>query len=807
MLKSLIKHSLRAFKRQKAYLIINIIGLTIGIVSSVLISLFVVHELTYDNFNENKDRLYRINLLANIGGQGGNIWATASVTGPTVAEEFPEVEAFMRIAPAGGSVIKIDNTSFVEDYRIEADSTFFDFFTVPLLRGDSKTVLNAPYTAVLSETAANKYYGDENPVGKTFTIGGDTTLFTVTGLMEDIPDNCHFRADMITSFMTNPGSRNPIWMSNNRATYVLLNENADPEMVNEKFRDLLEKYIGPEVQQFIGISLQEFEDQGNEYGYYLQPLRKIHLDPSVENLFAPPKDPKTLYIFASIALLIIIIACINYMNLSTAQASKRAREVGIKKLSGSTKGELIRQFLTESVFLALISLVLSIIIIEVVLPYFNDLLELELDLNYFNSALIIPGLLVLAILIGLLSGLYPAFFLSGFKPITVLKGSFQTSRTSVFLRKALVVFQFSVSIMLIVGSIIMFRQVNYMLKKDLGFNKEQLMSITRAGVIGSQAEAFKEEVKNIPGVTSVSFSTTVPGRNNNNNGYMLDSKPEETLLMFTNWADYDFIETFEMELNEGRYFEIDRGTDQQACVVNQKAIDEFLIDDPFNQRIMVPGESAEGFVYSPIVGIVKDFHHESLHQPVDPYIIRFQTENRRFGFVTLRVGTENLQETINSVEKVWKDFSGNDPLQYFFIDEEFDRLHRAEKQSSQLALVFSILAILIATLGLFGMTSYSLAQRTREIGVRRTMGASVSDIYILISKEITILVGMATVLSWTIIYFYTKDWLENFYYRICINPLDFFLGFLIALIIAVLTISYRTIKAARTNPAVSLKYE
>ena len=318
---------------------------------------------------------------------------------------------------------------------------------------------------------------------------------------------------------------------------------------------------------------------------------------------------------------------------------------------------------------------------------------------------------------------------------------------------------------------------------------------------------FKEEVKNIPGVKSATFSTTVPGRNNNNNGYMIEDRPEETLLMFTNWADYDFLETFEIELSEGRYFDVERGTDQEGCILNQSAIDQFMIDDPFNQRIMIPGEREVGFRPAPILGIVNNFHHESLHKPVDPYIIRFQEENRRFGYVTLRVERDNLQSTIDAVEQVWKDFSGNDPLQYFFIDEEFDRLHSAEKQSSQLALIFSILAILIAGLGLFGMTSYSLAQRTREIGVRRTMGASVSDIYILISKEITILVAIATLLSWTVIFFYSKDWLQNFYYRIGINPVDFFLGFMIALVIAVVTISYRTLKAAKTNPAISLKYE
>ncbi len=786
---------------------INIIGLAIGIASSVMITLYVIHEMSYDNFNEKKDRIHRINLVANIGGQGGNIWATASVTGPTVAEEFPEVESFLRIAPAGGSVIKIENNSFIEDNRIEADSTFFDFFSVPLLHGDPKNVLNAPYVAVLSETAAQKYYGDKDPVGQTFVIGGDTTLFTVTGVMEDIPENCHFKAHMITSFMTNPGSRNPVWMSNNRATYVLLAPNTLASSVNEKFPALIEKYIGPEVQQFLGISLQDFLDQGNNYGYYLQPLTKIHLDTSVENLFMPAKDPKSLYIFASIALLIIIIAGINYMNLSTAQASRRAREVGIKKVIGSTKGALIRQFLSESLILSLAALVLAIIIIELALPYFNDLLQLQLDLQYFRFWYILPGLIILSLFIGLISGLYPAFYLSKFRPIVVLKGSVQSGMKNGRLRKVLVVFQFAVSIMLIVGTIVMYKQVNYMLHKDLGFNKEQLLVVSSVGSLGNQEASFKEVAKDVPGVKSMSLSTTVPGRNNNNNGYMLEGRDAETFLMYTNWADYDFLETYEMEINAGRFFEEERGTDVEACIVNQSAVDAFNLDDPLNQRFIVPGNQPDNNDYTPIIGVVKNFHHESLHRPVEPYIIRFRTEGFQFGFATFRVERENLQETIDGIEKVWKDFTGNDPMQYFFVDEDFDRLHREEKQNAQLAVVFSILAILIATLGLLGMTSYSLAQRTREIGLRRTMGATVSQIYLMISKEISLLVGIATVIAWIVIFFFTKNWLQNFYYRIDLNPLDFLTGFFIALVIAVVTISYRTLKAANANPSESLKCE
>jgi len=789
-------------------MIINIIGLAIGIASSVLISLYVYHEMSYDSFNEKKEQLYRVNIMENMGGQAGNTWATASIVGPTVAEEFPEVEAFMRIAPTGGSIIKINNQSFFEEHRIEADSTFFDFFTVPLLQGDPKNVLNTPYTAVLSQTAANKYYGTENPVGQTFTIGDGTTVFTVTGLMEDIPDNCHLEADMITSLMTNPGSRNTGWLSNNnKATYVLLAPNTSAQTVDDKFTGLVEKYIGPEVEQFIGIKLQELFDQGNAYGYYLQPVTQIHIEPEVENLFSPAKDPKSLYIFACIALLIIIIAGINYMNLSTAQATKRAKEVGIKRVVGSNRSELVKQFLSESAILSLASLVIAIVIIELILPYFNNILQLDLDLEYFNNLFTVPGLLILALAIGLLSGLYPAFFLSRIRPIVVLKGAVQSGLKNVRIRKILVVFQFTVSIMLIVGTIIMYKQVNYMQHKDLGFNKENLLVASSAGSLGTQNASFKEVAEAIPGVRSVSFSTTVPGRNNNNNGYMMEGRDDEVFLMYTCSADYDFLKTFEMEMLEGRFFDEERGTDQQACIVNEAAVKAFNFDDPLNQRITIPGESQEDNVYAPIIGVIKDFHHESLHRQVEPYIIRYRSDNSRFGFASFRIEADNTQATIDELEQTWNKFTSNDPFQYFFADEEFDRLYRGEKQNAQLAVIFSILAILIGTLGLFGMTSYSLAQRTREIGVRRTMGATVSDIYVMISKEITILIGISTIISWTAIFFLTKSWLQNFHYQVGINPLDFVLGFLIVMIISILTITFRTLKAARMNPAISLKYE
>ncbi len=807
MILSLIKHSLRTFKRQKSHMIINMTGLAIGIASSVMISLYVIHELSYDRFNEKKDRIFRVNLMGKIGGQELNTWSTPSIMGPTMLSDFPEVESFLRLNGAGGSVVKIGERSFVEDDRIEADSTFFDFFSVPVLRGDSKKVLNAPYTVVLSQTAANRYFGSEDVLGRTMLIGNDTTLFTISGIMKDIPDNCHFRAEMITSFMTNPRSRNTEWLSNNRSTYVLLKPNVSAGIVDGKFTGLIEKYVGPELVRLIGQTIEDFLAQGNAYGFYLQPLTRIHLQPAVDSTFRPVRDPKSLLILASIAVLILIIAAINYMNLATAQASKRAREVGIRKVSGSTRTGLIGQFISESLILSLAALALALLIIALALPWFNRLLELQLSLDLFGKWHTLPALLGLAILIGLVSGIYPAFYLSRFNPAVVLKGATLSGRRNGKLRKVLVIFQFAVSIMLIVGSLVMFRQLRYLLNKDLGFNKENLMVVSNVNALGNQQASFKEVAGKIPGVRAFSYSTAVPGRNNNNNGYMMEGRGDETFLMFTSWADYDFLKTWGIGLSQGRYFEKDRGTDAQSVILNQAAIDAFRIADPLNQRVFGPGNQETNFDILPVIGITGNFHHESLHRQISPYIIRFRTENMRFGFASIRLDPANLQQTIGGIEKTWKEFTGNNPLQYYFVDEDLNRMYRDEKQNAQLALLFSLLAILIGTLGLFGMTSYTLAQRTREIGIRRTMGASVANIYLMISRETSVLVGIATLIAWSAVYFFLDKWLDNFQFKIGLSPVDFLAGFLIAFLIAVMTISYRTLKAANATPSVSLKYE
>jgi putative ABC transport system permease protein len=806
MFNNLIKHSLRSFKRQRAYIIINVLGLSIGIACSLLIALFIINELSYDKFNTKRDRIFRVIVNGKIGGQEITWAASPAIMGPTLPHEFPEVEDFLRMNGTGGTIVEYNKQAFIENKIIQADSSFFNFFSIPVLKGDPKNLLNAPRKVVLSELTAKKIFGNQNPVGKMLKIGSDSIMFTVSGVMADIPGNSHFEADMLTSFMTNPGSNDRNWLNDSYSTYLLLKPNSSSLTVDGKFNDLIVKYVGPEIQKYMGMTIKEFLAHGNKYRFFLQNLTDIHLDTSIQQFFKAPSDPKYLKIFGSIAILIVLIAAINFMNLSTAQASRRAKEVGIKKIAGSTRWILITQFLSESFMLTFISLVFALIFIKVSLPYFNNLLRTNLELNLIAIWYTIPMLILFSMLVGFLAGSYPAFFLSSFNPYEVLKGSVKNSMKNGRLRRILVVFQFAVSILLIVGTMVMFRQIKYMLNKDVGFNKEQIVVISRVEALGKRVRSFKESVKGIPGVVKIAISNSVPGKGQPNRGYMMEGRKDETLLMNTNWIDYDYLETYGMTLVSGRSFKESYVTDQQACLLNESAVKNFSIGDLEKTRIIEPDPS--GPTYMPVIGVVKNFNYESLRNPIQPYIFQLRnTDELSWGYISVKILAVNYSKTISEIEKVWKEYTVNSPLEYYFIDEDFEKMYYEERQDSRMAVIFSILAIFIASLGLFGLTSYTVEQRTKEIGVRKAMGSSIAGIYIEISKEIIILVSISALIAWPVIYYYAGKWLENFYYKINLGVFSFVAGLTLALGIAIITISYRVLRAAGVNPAQSLKYE
>jgi putative ABC transport system permease protein len=806
MYNELIKHSLRSFKRQRAYIVINVLGLSIGIVCSLFIAIYVINESTFDRYNFKKDRIFRIVCNANMAGTEDNFCFSPAAMGPTLQKEFPEVENYLRMNRVDHVDIKINNQIFTDDHFIQADSSFFEFFTIPVLEGDPKNLLNAPHKVVLSKSAAKKYFGDENPIDKVLTIGSDTVGYTVSGVMADIPENSHFEATAICSFMTNPDSNDPIWMSASFSTYLLLKPNSSYKSVNQKFPELVNKHIGPEIQKYMGISLDDFIAKGNKWSFSLQKLEDIHLDPSVKQQFKDAADPKYLTILGSLAVLIVIIASINFMNLSTAQASRRAKEVGIKKTGGSTRGMLIFQFLTESYILAFVSLLIALIIIKITLPDFNNLISAKLVFNLFTNWYTIPLLILFTLVVGFISGSYPALYLSSFNPYEVLKGSIRKSMHNGLLRRVLVIFQFTVSILLIVGTIIMYRQIRYMLNKDLGFNKEQVMVISNAWILGNKTNSFKATVKGVPEVINIVSSTAVPGRNNRTSSLKLEGGSDQMHDMEINYIDYGFLETYGINILKGRDFNESFTTDQRSCLINESAVKNLGITNLETTRFTRPGEPT-GSNYLQVIGVVKNFNFRSLHNKIEPYLFCLKTDEINGGYLSVKLTAGNYKKTLNAIESKWKDFTGNKPLEYYFVDKDFEQMYITEKQNARMAVIFSILAIFIASLGLFGLTSFTVEQRTKEIGVRKAMGSSAAGVYIVISKEVIILISISALIAWPIIYFIAKNWLEGFYYKAPLSLLSFAEGLIIAAAIALLTISYRIIKAARTNPSESLKFE
>lgn len=807
MFRNLISHSIKSFKKQKGYVLINIIGLALGISCSLLIALYVLNESSYDRFNEKSDRIYKLILNGRIGGQEVLVTSTSAVIGPTMKKDFPEVESFCRMNPWGPTVIKYDDQNFEERYFIETDSSFFNLFSIDLLSGDPLNVLNEPNECVVSETLAKKVFGDNDPLGNVLEVGTDRTPYTISGVMQDTPDNSHFKADILASFITNPRSQDPNWLNNSFHTYLLLYPNSDAGSLELKMPGMIEKYLGPQLYQFLGITVKEFLEKGNKYSINLKPLTGLHLDPAVDYTMKPPTDPKYLYIFGSIAFLIILIAAINFMNLSTAKASRRAKEIGIKKVSGSTKRILINQFLTESVIIAFAALIIAVVIVKLSLPYFNDLLETGLRLSLLGKWYTIPALLIFTVIVGILAGSYPAFYLSSISPYSVLRSDSVKISGHGRLRTILVVFQFAASIILIIGTILMYRQINYLLNKDLGFNKNNLMVISRSGAIGDRMESFKSVIDDIPGVESISAATAIPGRNNNQNGYLLEGRLDETLLIQTSWVDYDFKDVYNFEIVEGRFFDRSFPADLDACVINESTVREYKLEKPLETVILTPGNEDGSVRPLRVIGVARDFHFEGLSRPVDPYIMRFRTDDLNFGYITARLDPNNKEETIKKIETVWKEYTSNDPLNYFFLDEDFATMLRQEKQSAQLSLIFAFFAIIVAALGLFGLTSFMLQRRTKEIGIRKSMGASVTEIYILITRNVSLLVLIAAIIATPLIYLIADKWLQNYYFRIKPGVLDFLAGFVLVFILAIATISYRTLKAARIKPAHSLKYE
>jgi putative ABC transport system permease protein len=708
MWRNFLRVTIRSISRNKAFNIINIAGLAIGLASAIFIILYIISETSYDRFYNRAEDIYRLYLDGKMAGEEFKGAWNSPIFGPTFNEEIPEIENFCRFSFFNNQLMWADpEHKFLEGRLMYADSTFFEVFSIDLLEGDPSTCLDEPNTILISESKVDQYFPEGDPIGKSIAMNDDSTLFTVTGVVEDAPRTSHFVYDFILSYCTSERSRRTSWFNNHMQTYILVRPGTDMEELNSKINASLLENIRPALEQFMGITPEEFMETGGKYGVFVQPLLKIHLDPTIEVPtdigYRPIGNRKYLVIFGVIAFFILVIASINFMNLSTARSLSRAKEVSLRKVVGSGKKELVRQFLFESVFLSLVSLVIAIMLVMLLLKPFNGLVDLNLEIRDIFRWYMLPALLVLAVLVGLLSGSYPSFVLSSFRPIFALKGNAVPRNGTIVLRNALVIIQFSISVIIIAGTLVIYRQFRFMTQKDLGFDKEQLVVMDRIDPLGWRIQEFKEEITSHTAILSATNSTAYLGAPNNNNTYMIKGRPpEESVLFFTFWTDEDFMETFRFDLAdpESRFFSRDFASDSAACLVNEAAVRKYNLEDPLNQSIMWPTDDQE-YTELKVIGVMKDHHFLTLKHEIGAEIVILKPKSWNWaGYLTVRLaaGRDNIEAGLEHLEKTWKEFTGDQPFQYFFLDEELDHYYAEEKRTGAVTMIFSILAIFIASL-------------------------------------------------------------------------------------------------------------
>jgi len=804
MLKNYFTISMRNLLRNKGFSFINIFGLAVGLASCLLIMLYVVDETSYDKFYKNSDRIYRIASHSVLNNNVENTARSGAPIATTLKDEFPEVEAVTRFRNYGFPVFRYGEKAFSEERVLSVDSTFFEVFNLNFIAGDKRNVLSQPNNMVITESMAKKYFGNENPIGK--IINSDNRNdYNITAVVEDVPRNSHFHFDFLQSIARYNDSNSPVWFFNDFYTYALLKEGTSTKLLEEKFLASAKVHIDPLVRQFLGISIDDFFASGGEFSYSFQPLTDIHLYSNRDFEIEPNSDASYIYIFSSIALAILLIACMNFINLSTARSSARAKEVGIRKTIGSLRKQLINQFISESVVISFIAMMLGVGIIYFVLPYFNSLAQKELVLFEAGNLYLIPLLIILSAAIGTLAGSYPAWILSSFKPAVVLKsgGSKTLGRQS--LRGILVVVQFAISIVLIIGTFVILKQISFIKNTNLGFNKEQVVVINKCDDLGAQLSAFKLELQALPGIMSVSNSSELIGNNLQVAGLTSSelSSQEAQLLVYL-MTDSNFIETYSIKLQEGRFFESDHSAAMDKIVINESAAKIFGFDQPVGKVLV---NTINNEMKLEVMGVVADFHFESLHRKIKPMVFLPLMENNRGKYISVRIKPQNTSASLESIKNTWQKFAGNQPFEYKFFDEHFERVYLAEQRTSQIFASFSIIGIIIACMGLLGLSVFIISLRTKEVGIRKSLGASTTNVLFLLNKQFIKWILIANLIALPIGYLLMETWLQDFAYRtnisIWVLAVSGFLSFLFALA----TVSYYSIKASLANPVDSIKYE
>lgn len=801
MLNNYLKIAFRNIRNKKFYSLLNLLGLSIGITAGVLIFIYIQDELSYDEFHPNAENKYVVGLTGKLGNQEIRGIFTPPVMAGIVLEETPGVESVTRTNNAGDTVFRYEGQAFTEKNVYWADSTFFDFFGFELLQGDPETVLNAPNKAVITQSTATKYFGNSNPIGQTFSVGNDQSSYEVTGVSADPPTNSHFEFDILLSFSSIEYSRSDQWLSNSINTYVEVNPNVSIEEIDRSFDELVTKYVGPQLEQFMGATIEQMREQGNEYGYFAVPILDLHLRAAgIDMSFKPTSDITYIYIFSVIGFFLILIACVNFMNLYTASASGRAKEVGLRKTLGAERKGMMSQFLFESIIHVLLAAIISVLLIYLILPWFNTLSGKMLTMQIFTESWFLGVYIGLIIIIGLIAGSYPALYLTAFGPVEVLKGRISRGAQSSVFRSTLVVGQFFISIGLIACTILVNQQLQFMQNKNLGFNKEQSIVLTNTSRLDNNREPFKEDLLSDTRVLAASYTTfTIPGTQN----VTVFQRPEtdSDYIMAMYYADHDHQDALGFEMAEGRYFSEDFPTDSSAIVINETAVQELGLEDPLGKEIILPGN--DNRVYN-VVGVMQDFNFESLRNEIMPLAILLTEEANE---MIVRFQSEDPRDAVNMITSTWDEYSGNEPADYTFLDDDFDELFREEQRLGAVFTAFTIIAIFIACLGLLGLSAYMAERRTQEIGIRKVLGASIPSILGLLSIEFLKLIGIAFILAIPISWYFIQNWLQGFAYRTDISLMVFIFTALATITIVLITISWQTLKAAFMNPVESIRTE
>lgn len=810
MFRNYLKIALRNLWKQKTFSAINIIGLATGLACFILIALYVADELSYDRHNEKAGRIYRVNSDIRFGGNELHLAVNSDPMGPTLKKDFPEVEDYVRIYASNGHRMVKKGTEYIrEDAVGHADSTLFNVFTLPVLHGDAATALNEPNTVVLTESTAKKYFGTTDVVGKNIeTDENGSTLYKVTAVIKDIPRASHFRFDFLFS-MDNVYYEWGNFLSHNFHTYVLLKPGTDYKALDKKLKTVVDRYVVPQAKQVMNIgSMEEFEKSGNKLLYSLMPLTDIHLRSDRFPELSVNGDVQYVYIFSAVALFVLLLACINFMNLSTARSANRAKEVGIRKVLGSEKRLLVRQFLSESVLTTFFALLIALALVALSLNYFNGLAGKELSFGTLFQPQCVLFLLLLLLVVGFVAGGYPAFFLASFKPIAVLKGKLNAGFKRSTLRSSLVVFQFATSIVLIVGTIVVYRQLGYIQAKKIGFNKDQVLVINGTGALRNNNAAFKNEIAKLPGVKATSYAGYLPvqGSSRNDNSFsteaVMDAKTGFNMQSWT--VDYDYLNVMGMELKAGRNFSRDFGTDSAALLINETTA-QLMGGNPVGKKLYANFDDNSGNLKPyEVIGVVKNFHYESLRQTVGPLCMRLGNAD---WVMAAKVSTADVSGLLARMEQKWKSMAPGMPFNYQFLDEAFNNMYRAESRTGKLGLSFAVIAILIACLGLFGLATYTAEQRIKEIGIRKVLGASVPDLVALLSKDFLRLVLVASVVALPLAWWAMNKWLQDFAFRTEISWWVLALAAFVSVLIALFTISFQSIKAATANPVKNLRSE